>query len=60
MRSSILTKTQHCIPNFLIDKYMPTHQELVQVQKCIQFELKTMPRNVIHTLGEEKDYLALD
>lgn len=42
-RSSIMTKTQHCIPSFLLDRYFPSYQELVSVQKFITFEMKLLP-----------------
>lgn len=50
VRSSILTKTQHSIPSFLLDKYYPTHAELVQVQKFLNFELKILPQNIVHAV----------
>ena len=44
IRSSIMQKTQHSIPNFLLDKYYPNYQELVSVQKFVTFEMKLLPQ----------------
>ena len=31
VRSSIVAKTQYCIPNFILDKYYPSHTELIRI-----------------------------
>lgn len=55
VRSSILTQTQHSIPNFLLDKYYPSHSELVAVQKYIIFELKVLANTVVHVNAPAED-----
>ena len=45
-----MSKMQHIIPHFLLDKYHPSYQELLSVQKLLTLELKILAQGheVVH------------
>ena len=56
-----MTKMQHCIPHFILDKYHPSYSELVSVQKLLSFELKILGNEVVHTIEpKKKSHVIID